>query len=1085
MIMSNTAHPVRSSIFQEIATCWPAALNLRERSQVLLDSRISAKNQDVAARRLELWADQFKVPATEIIRCWSEELKLEEQDIWKIIGATPEELKAGSSSEPEWLDTLGQVLDIMESEQIDREQDLGPDCDRRGIAAITWPWVRYSKRCAVARLHAIRKSLAKPHFDPELVVFIFVKRLQDRLYQQVERTSILELNVARVRGDLQGVTQEERYFDFCRRIAQPEFAAAMLAEYPVLCRLLTEEAQNWIRYVCELVERLESDWTAIQQEIMSETEISSLSGANLDAGDTHAGGRAVAILEFASGKKLIYKPRSVEGERLLAEFLALVNQHQTRHPLREYKVLDRGRYGWCEYVGAGVCNRPEDLRKFYYREGALLALGFVLRMDDVHSDNLIAAVDHPVIVDAESIFHVPFQEDMNTMRQVFDETVAAVGMLPCLKIGANMVDTSALGGGRNGVLTPFRIPVDDGRQADDLRIVHKQVPMMPGRNLPGGADQDGGANTYVDDMKSGFEDTYRFLVKNGKVFLEKLLVQARRDPCLRFVARPTRLYGRLLRASTHPNLLRDALDREALFNKLWPISGWTRLLIPYERADLWEGAIPTFARAPGRTELWSSRFEQVPVQGWTSGADAVRSRFQRISEGDLKRHLWTIQSGINISASASSRNPCAWAPEASPEQASLKSTCLSNAVQIARRLMDLSYSPAYGVGWMDIRSQASNFKEGPKDQLELAPIRADLYSGLSGMALFFGYLNDVHHDEAVLQFTTRICSAVLEMVERDSMSHMETGLMSGVSGVLYALSHVKRFCPSNRLRAACEKILKVLNEFKVGGSSFRCDIVSGSAGIICALLSCQKAFQDSSALELALQHGEHILRSAEELPSGLAWKETNSTHLTGFAHGAAGIAYALGRVFQESGDERFRNVAIEALRFERSAFNEQTQNWKDNRDWIQGTGDSDKGTVAWCTGAPGIGMSRLGLSDIWQDARFENEITAACRTTLKRGLESDDDCICHGNAGNLEFLNDVSRKRAESGWMQESHNAMHAFSQKIAAKGFSFEGNVERLSLMTGLAGCGYSLLRFAEPDLVPSILLLRPPNVTAALHIG
>jgi lantibiotic modifying enzyme len=242
------------------------------------------------------------------------------------------------------------------------------------------------------------------------------------------------------------------------------------------------------------------------------------------------------------------------------------------------------------------------------------------------------------------------------------------------------------------------------------------------------------------------------------------------------------------------------------------------------------------------------------------------------------------------------------------------------------------------------------------------------------------------------------------------------------------------------------------------------------------------AFQDSSALALAVQHGEHILRSAEELPSGLAWKETNSAHLTGFAHGAAGIAYALGCLFRESSEERFRNVAMEALRFERSTFNEQTQNWKDNRDWVQRSGNAETGTVTWCTGAPGIGMSRLGLSDIWQDAWFADEIAAAFRTTQKR-LESDDDCICHGGAGNLEFLNDVCRKMEQSEWIQESHSAIHRFLHRIAANGFSFEGNVERLSLMTGLAGCGYTFLRLIEPDAVPSILLLRPPT-SVALHV-
>ncbi len=35
---------------------------------------------------------------------------------------------------------------------------------------------------------------------------------------------------------------------------------------------------------------------------------------------------------------------------------------------------------------------------------------------------------------------------------------------------------------------------------------------------------------------------------------------------------------------------------------------------------------------------------------------------------------------------------------------------------------------------------------------------------------------------------------------------------------------------------------------------------------------------------------------------------------------------------------------------------------------------------------------------------------------------------------------------------------------------------VEMPSLMLGLAGIGYEMLRLAEPDLVPSVLVLAPP---------
>jgi lantibiotic modifying enzyme len=37
-------------------------------------------------------------------------------------------------------------------------------------------------------------------------------------------------------------------------------------------------------------------------------------------------------------------------------------------------------------------------------------------------------------------------------------------------------------------------------------------------------------------------------------------------------------------------------------------------------------------------------------------------------------------------------------------------------------------------------------------------------------------------------------------------------------------------------------------------------------------------------------------------------------------------------------------------------------------------------------------------------------------------------------------------------------------------------GGVEMPGLMLGLAGIGYQMLRLADPDRVPSVLLLAPP---------
>ena len=64
-----------------------------------------------------------------------------------------------------------------------------------------------------------------------------------------------------------------------------------------------------------------------------------------------------------------------------------------------------------------------------------------------------------------------------------------------------------------------------------------------------------------------------------------------------------------------------------------------------------------------------------------------------------------------------------------------------------------------------------------------------------------------------------------------------------------------------------------------------------------------------------------------------------------------------------TGKERFRTAACAAIAYERSLFSPETGNWPDLRELktSRQTGDDDQQRfmMAWCHGAPGIGLARL------------------------------------------------------------------------------------------------------------------------------
>jgi lantibiotic modifying enzyme len=210
--------------------------------------------------------------------------------------------------------------------------------------------------------------------------------------------------------------------------------------------------------------------------------------------------------------------------------------------------------------------------------------------------------------------------------------------------------------------------------------------------------------------------------------------------------------------------------------------------------------------------------------------------------------------------------------------------------------------------------------------------------------------------------------------------------------------------------------------------------------------------------------------------------------LGGFAHGTAGIALSLLKLAASSGEERFCQTALTALAYDRSLFVPAQQNWADLRVFPARTPEpkqpketpaepSQDWMVAWCHGAAGIGLGRLGALKQLDDAKTREEIDIALNSTIKQGFAGNHS-LCHGALGNVELLLTAARllKRPEDQEALERATALIVGS--IEAHGWvsGVPLGVETPGLMTGLAGIGYELLRLAEPDKVPSVLLIAPP---------
>src|SRR5206468_11591777 len=114
-------------------------------------------------------------------------------------------------------------------------------------------------------------------------------------------------------------------------------------------------------------------------------------------------------------------------------------------------------------------------------------------------------------------------------------------------------------------------------------------------------------------------------------------------------------------------------------------------------------------------------------------------------------------------------------------------------------------------------------------------------------------------------------------------------------------------------------------------------------------------------MEQAVASGHHLVATATEYPSGCGWirPEMAPVALAGFAHGVAGIAWALHKLSVATGIHTFAACAASALEYERTLFSDAVENWHDARDSGRPSNGPDtaaKFSTAWCHGAAGIGL---------------------------------------------------------------------------------------------------------------------------------
>jgi type 2 lantibiotic biosynthesis protein LanM len=911
-----------------------------------------------------------------------------------------------------------------------------------------------------------------------------------RAYQQQVST----ISKTRWFGQFPGSQSTKQYDAFVTEMQSGKLLS-FFQEYSVLGRLMGTLIDFWVDAIAEFLTRLDTDWAGIEEIFGSESSLDKVVGIRPFLSDRHHQGRTVFAIQFASDLKLIYKPKDIGQEANYFQLLDWLNQHGSPLPFKLFKTFNRSTHGWVEYVEQLPCQSPEEAQRYYQRAGMLLCLLYVIEGTDVHHENIVACGEHPVLVDMETLFHHRIKEmdslgdsALDLANEQMQNSVLRTYMLPRWEFGIDgqSYDISGLGG-FGGRETPLLVPKWSNLNTDAMKLTYEKFITKPSNNVPFLDGKPLPASLYIEDLVKGFRQMYNFWLTNKETLLAPDSPFSQLAPQrVRFIFRHTKIYASVSRTVLSPQYLKNGVDRSiemevlslAMLKAANPPVFWP--LFHAEKESLEQLDIPMFVASSDSDCLVLDDGQKIDSCFAQSSNDLVGSRIQKLDEQDLETqvgYIWgTIQASSMEDSLDITGNLVPPALELSDSLIDLvrvenltSDALVEYSVQIAQELKQKAiYTSEGSATWISLIYQPD------AQQYEMLPMGLRLFDGCSGVAMFLAGLtkitNSKSHRDLALATLNPLLRKINDCCDRLTQE-LGIGGGMGAGGFIYSLVKSGQMLGEDFLEPAKQVAVSITEERIADDRKF--DILGGSAGAILGLLTLYQVQPTEEILEQAIACGGHLLEHRVKSESGhRAWMTGKQTMLTGFSHGAAGIAYALARLFEVTQKEEFLIAALESNAYEANVFIPEQNNWPDFR-----YPPTEKGYScwnSWCHGASGIGMARIAELDILPADTIQFDIEAAIATTKEYPLERIDQ-LCCGNLGRTEFLLNAAQKLDRLDLKAIAHQRISQVAARATSKGkfgLNWETGPYDPSFFQGSSGIGYQLLRMAYPDLLPSVLV-------------
>ncbi|MCR4567499.1 MAG: type 2 lantipeptide synthetase LanM [Pseudobutyrivibrio sp.] len=913
-----------------------------------------------------------------------------------------------------WYDTYEEIMDGFSDEMIDT---------KTGVGLVALPYTIYLKK----RLIQVIDNLKNIKVE-EKVLEAFVESHLTEMFGIFGKLTALKLAIYKENHKFRARNEKKQFVEFLKNsFGKKEDLISFYKGYPVAARVATARTHYMIKNYTNILEHVNKDYKEIEEFLGKKNLV--LTDISLSTGDSHEQGNSVSILKF-DDKKLVYKPKDL---RINQAFESFVDWYVEKSSMLEIKIpkgIYKVNYAYNEFIEKIYCKSEREVERFYTRYGYLVAICYLLNINDLHLENIIASGEHPVIIDMETLFQMPAQITgesayIDMLKRLETESVAASMLLPNqLHMGGkDKINLSALNG-KGGELEQ-ELLVPKNVDTVDFHFENIKGRFGGGDNIPQyGEEKDVDISKYNLLIIEAFEQFMKFILEHKTEALEAL--ELFKGKKVRALLKSTERYAAMIRYANHPRYNEDMKYRERLMMNIWAYPYRDKRIINSEVKDLLFNDIPIFFTYTDSRDVIDSFGKEYLDYYEISGYEVSRKKILMLTDKEIKLQKTIMALALGIMNpflnDRGGRLPI--------EQEAKVVNYMAQAKDLANKLMLEAYEKEGECAFI-------NLDCNQEEEWELKACELDLYGGLSGIAVVYLELYRATKEEKYLDFYHMLMKSAINQAKQASVSSAFTGRLSPIYPLLLEKKYLKTVYDIDYLKNVM-KALDALTEDQMEKYENH-DYITGLAGIIRLLKLVMEYLPEAGLKEETL---EKYISLAEKR---ITKEYENKKSKEGMAHGISGMMYGL-----VSGGKYDANKVKDLLSYEYHA------------------GVNPEKDFKWCWGYPGMIQARIAINKIDRsvvDKRQLNSLIRKFEAILNESVASDS--LCHGTGSIVTTLKMIYEYTKDNKWLDYLKKYMADMYMHSLYEGYrvSKVSDIESKGVFDGIYGVAWLYL-YAALDI-------------------